>query len=280
MWWLTITSSGSNDMKCYQGKVAVITGAGSGIGRQLALQLAAAGARLALSDINKKGLAETMKLLPVGTEARSYVLDVAKREDVFAHAAEVQRDFGTAHFIFNNAGVSLFATIEHSTIEEIEWLLGINLWGVIYGTKAFLPMLLAQGEGHIVNFSSIFGLMTIPTQSAYHISKFGVRGFTECLAQEMHGRGVGVTSVHPGGIRTAIGHQARMGKFADETEKRLLPLIDKTLITPPEDLARAVLTGVAQGKRRVVYGHMAHSSDWMARVFPASYSKLLKVFGL
>ena len=267
-------------MKCYQGKVAVITGAGSGIGRQLALQLAAAGARLALSDINKKGLAETMKLLPVGTEARSYVLDVAKREEVFGHAAEVQRDFGTAHFIFNNAGVSLFATIEHSTIEEIEWLLGINLWGVIYGTKAFLPMLLAQGEGHIVNFSSIFGLMTIPTQSAYHISKFGVRGFTECLAQEMHGRGVGVTSVHPGGIRTAIGHQARMGKFADETEKRLLPLIDKTLITPPEDLARAVLTGVAQGKRRVVYGHMAHSSDWMARVFPASYSKLLKVFGL
>lgn len=267
-------------MKSYQGKVAVVTGAGSGIGRQLALQLAAAGARLALSDINAAGLADTVKLLPAGSEVRSYPLDVSKRDEVFAHAAEVQRDFGTAHFIFNNAGVTLLATVEHSTIEEIEWLLGINLWGVIYGTKAFLPMLLAQGEGHIINFSSIFGLLTIPNQSAYHISKFGVRGFTECLAQEMDGRGVGVTSVHPGGIRTAIGQQARLGQFADKTEKRLIPLAEQSLITPPEELAGAVIKGVAKGKRRIVYGHMARSSDWMARLFPASYSKLLKAFGL
>ena len=149
-------------MSCFAGKVAVITGAGSGIGRALAQQLAAKGARLALSDVNATGLEATVVSLPAGCDARSYALDVSNRRAVFDHADAVQRDFGTAHFVINNAGVTVVGTIAHLTIEEIEWQLGINLWGVIYGTKAFLPMMLAQREGCIVNISSVFGLVGVP----------------------------------------------------------------------------------------------------------------------
>jgi NAD(P)-dependent dehydrogenase (short-subunit alcohol dehydrogenase family) len=261
----------------FHGKVAVITGAGSGIGRALAQQLANAGARLALSDISEAGLADTMALLPVGTDARSYRLDVAKRDEVYAHADAVQRDFGAAHLLFNNAGVSLVATVEHATIEEIEWQLGINLWGVIYGTKAFLPLMRAQGSGHIINLSSIFGLIGVPCQSIYNISKFGVRGFSESLAQELAGSGIGVTCVHPGGIRTAIGATARFGQFADETERAMTPTVDKLLTTPPDDMARAILQGVAAGKRRVLYGNMARPVDWLSRLFPASYERFMNL---
>ena len=140
---------------------------------------------------------------------------------MFAHADEVLDDFGAAHYLFNNAGVTLAATIEHATIEEFEWLLGINLWGPIYGTKAFLPAMLRQGEGHIVNFSSVFGFVTVPTQSAYHVSKFGIRGFTECLSRELAGTGVWATCVHPGGIATNIGGGARFGANADAHRARV-----------------------------------------------------------
>ena len=177
-------------MGIFTDKVAVITGAGSGIGRALALQLAGKGARLALSDVDARGLQETIKALPVVTEARGYALDVADRNAVLAHAGDVERDFGTAHFVVNNAGATMIGTIEHLTVEEIEWQLGVNLWGVIYGTKAFLPMMLAQNEGAIVNISSVFGLVGYPAQGAYNISKFGVRGLTECLWSELEGTGV------------------------------------------------------------------------------------------
>ena len=183
-------------MNPYLGKVAVVTGAGAGIGRELALQLAQRGARLALSDVDMTGLEETRQLCN-GAEVRPYRVDVSARYEVFAHADAVRQDFGTAHYVFNNAGVSLAASFDHSTIEEIERLLGINLWGVIYGTKAFLPLLLAQREGHIVNMSSIFGLVGVPGQSAYNISKFGVRGLTESLWRELRHTGVKATTVHP-----------------------------------------------------------------------------------
>ena len=180
-------------MSCFTGRVVVITGAASGIGRALAQQLAARGARLALSDINAEGLRETLNSLsPVG-EARTYLVDVSKRDAVFAHADAVKHDFGTAHFVINNAGATVVGTVAHLSIEEIEWQLGINLWGVIYGTKAFLPMMLDQREGCVVNISSVFGLVGFPTQGAYNISKFGVRGLTECLWSELDGTGVGRT---------------------------------------------------------------------------------------
>ena len=263
----------------FTGKVAVITGAGSGIGRELARLLAAKGARLALSDVNAAGLAETARLIGSAANVRTYAVDVASREAVFAHADDVRRDFGAAHFVFNNAGVSLGATIEHATIEEFEWLLSINLWGVIYGTKAFLPMMLAQREGCIVNVSSVFGLVAIPCQGLYHVSKYGVRGLTECLWRELEGTGVRAVSVHPGGIRTAIGHAAPFGKHADATERNMAETVNAALVTPPEDCAAAIIAGIARGKRRIVTGSKSAVLDLLPRLFPSGYGKVLARLG-
>ena len=255
----------------FRDKVAVITGAGSGIGRELARQLAGRGARLALSDVNATGLAETERLCG-SAEVRSYHLDVASREQVFAHADEVKRDFGAAHSLFNNAGVTLCATINEATIEEIEWQLAINLWGVIYCTKAFLPMMLAQRAGHIVNFSSIFGLVGGKAQGAYNITKFGVRGLTECLWRELDGTGVKATTVHPGGIKTAIGAKARWGaNVSADTKEEIGPLIEKVLITPAATCASDILAGVARGKRRILTGNGARSIDILSRLLPVRH---------
>jgi NAD(P)-dependent dehydrogenase (short-subunit alcohol dehydrogenase family) len=265
-------------MNCYQGKVAVITGAGSGIGRALAVQLAAAGARLALSDVNRAGLDETMRLLPAGSEARAYTLDVASREAVFAYAAEVQRDFGAVHYVINNAGVTVIGTVEHTSIEEFEWQIGINLSGVIYGTKAFLPLMLAQKEGCIVNISSVFGLVSYPMQSAYNITKFGVRGFTECLWRELEGTGVRAVCVHPGGIRTDFEKSGRRVRNAGKEEQVFGNLAAKMLVTPPEVCAADIITGVRRGKKRILTGKSSTTMFWLARLFPNSYPAWLKVF--
>ena len=263
-------------MKILSGKVAVVTGAGSGIGRALAQQLARGGARLALSDVNTASLAEPLSLLPPGCEVRTYVLDVSVRAAVFEHAQAVQRDFGSAHYVFNNAGVTLGGSIEHSSIEEIEWLLGINLWGVIYGTKAFLPMLLAQGEGHIINISSVFGMISFPYQGAYNVSKFGVRGLTECLWQELEGSGVDVTLVHPGGVKTAIGTTARMAALAGEHEREVMGKSVKALLTPPEKMAAAILRGVLKRRKRIIYGEGSRMLVGLGRWLPESYGKVVR----
>jgi NAD(P)-dependent dehydrogenase (short-subunit alcohol dehydrogenase family) len=262
-------------MDIYRGKVAVITGAGSGIGRALAVQLAGHGARLALSDINPDSLAETAKLCG-SAEVRSYALDVSSLEQVFAHAGEVQRDFGAAHFLFNNAGVTLFATIEEATIEEIEWQIGINLWGVIYSTKAFLPLMLAQREGHIVNLSSVFGLIGGQAQGPYNITKFGVRGLTECLWRELQGTGVTATNVHPGGIRTSIGAKGRWGANAGAKTREMHGLLDKILVTPPEVCAGDILRGVARGRKRILTGNGARSIAFLSRLLPVRHVPILK----
>jgi NAD(P)-dependent dehydrogenase (short-subunit alcohol dehydrogenase family) len=264
-------------MNCFEGKVVVITGAGSGIGRALALQLAAAGARLALSDVNRGGLDETMALLPAGGDARAYTLDVSSREAVFAHAAEVERDFGAAHFVVNNAGATVIGTVAHTSIEEYEWQLGINLWGVLYGTKAFLPLMLRQKEGCIVNISSVFGLVTYPTQSAYNISKFGVRGLTECLWRELAGTGVRAVCVHPGSIRTAIETSGRRVREAGKEEEAFARLAQKMLVTPPEVCAADIIAGVQRGRKRILTGKSSTTMFWLARLFPNSYPALLKL---
>jgi len=263
-------------MNAFAGKVVVITGAGSGIGRALAQQVAAKGARLALSDVNATGLQETLASLPAVTEARGYALDVSDRAAVFAHADDVRRDFGTAHFVVNNAGATMVGTVEHLTIDEIEWQLGINLWGVIYGTKAFLPMMLAQGEGCIVNISSVFGLAGFPAQAAYNISKFGVRGLTECLWSELDGTGVRAVCVHPGGIKTNIEKAGRRCAAAGEEEARFAVQAERLLKTPPEDCAADIIVGVERGKKRIITGHKSTSLYWLTRILPNGYPAILK----
>lgn len=264
-------------MSTFDKKVVVVTGAASGIGRSLALQLAAKGARLALSDINVTGLEETMQLLPNDCDARAYTLNMSNRQAVFNHAEEVQRDFGTAHFMINNAGATVVGTIAHLNIEEIEWQLGINLWGVIYGTKAFLPMMLAQREGSIVNISSVFGLVGFPTQGAYNIAKFGVRGLTECLWTELDGTGVQAVCVHPGGIATNIDKAGLRCAAAGAEEDQFDESAKKMLLTPPDDCAADIIAGLERGDKRILTGNKSTTLYWLSRLFPNNYPAILRM---
>ena len=210
--------------------------------------------------------------------ARAYLLDVSRRDAVFAHADEVRRDFGTAHVVINNAGATVVGTVAHLSIEEIEWQLGINLWGVIYGTKAFLPIFLAQREGCIVNISSVFGLLAHPTQSAYNMSKFAVRGLTECLWAELEGTGVRAVCVHPGGIKTNIERAGRRCKEAGAEEDRCAESIRKALLTPPEECAADIIAGLERGKKRILTGHKSTTMYWLGRVLPNHYHAVLNLF--
>ena len=267
----------------FKDKVVVITGAGSGIGRALAVKFAQSGARLALSDVNRAGLDATLQLLPAastagggaGLRAKGYLLDVASKEAVFAHAEDVRRDFGTAHVVVNNAGATVFGSVEHTSIEEFEWQLDINMWGVLYGTKAFLPMMLAQRDGCIVNISSVFGLVGFPTQAAYNMSKFAVRGLTECLWSELDGTGVRAVCVHPGGIKTNIEKGGRRAKAASDYEAGIIAKAEEALTTSPEDCAAAIVQGVRKGKRRIVTGNNSGLMFWLSRLFPSAYPSLL-----
>ena len=204
-------------VKQFDDRVAAITGAGSGIGRALAVDLAGRGAHLALSDIDEAGLAETVaRCEGRGVKVTARRVDVADRAEVEAWADEVVADHGRVNLIVNNAGVALTAEVDAMSYDDLEWLMGINFWGVVHGTKAFLPHLKAAGEGHVVNLSSVFGLLSIPTQSAYNAAKFGVRGFTDALRIELDAAdcGVSATTIHPGGIRTNIVRNARLGPGA------------------------------------------------------------------
>ena len=267
----------------FKDKVAVVTGAGSGIGRALAIQLAAAGARVAVSDINRAGLDETLEMLTIGKagsdsapRAKAYTFDVSSPQAVFAHADEVKRDFGTAHYVFNNAGATLVGTVAHTSIDEFEWQIGINMWGVLYGTKAFLPIMLAQREGCIVNISSVFGLLGFPTQGAYNMSKFAVRGLTECLWAELANTGVRAVCVHPGGIKTNLEKAGRRVKAAGPEEEAFSEKAAKVLLTPPEDCAADIIRGVRNGDKRIITGNKSTTMFWISRLFPNAYPSLLQ----
>ena len=264
-------------MEHFANKVAAITGAASGIGRALAIDLASRGADLAISDIDEDGLANTAELARrSGVEVTTTRLDVADRSAVYAWADQVVTDHHRVNLIVNNAGVALGATVAQMTIEDFEGLMGINFWGVVYGTQAFLPHLTASGEGHVVNISSVFGLVGIPSQAAYNAAKFGVRGFTEALRIELDlaDAGVSATCVHPGGIKTNIAKNARL--HADPASSADLERgrrdLERAFITTPEKAAAVIARAIQQDKRRVLIGPDARVFNLLSRL-PASVAQ-------
>ena len=267
-------------MKNFNNKVAAITGAGSGIGQQLAVLLAKQGCHLALSDVNEEGLKQTLDLLaetPVQVSLKK--VNVAVLEEVRAWAQEVEQQHGYVNMIFNNAGVALASTVEGASYEELEWIVNINFWGVVYGTKEFLPLIKKTGDGHVVNISSLFGLTAQPTQSAYNATKFAVRGFTESLRQELDAENNGVSAlcVHPGGIRTNIANAARMNdsvRTLGVNPEQTAQNFNKFLRCPPEEAARQILAAVQKDKRRLLIGNDAKVIDLVQRLLPTGYQKL------
>jgi NADP-dependent 3-hydroxy acid dehydrogenase YdfG len=264
-------------MEGFAGKVAVVTGAGSGIGQALAVELARSGAKLAISDVDTEGLARTEeRLKAIGAPVKADRLDVTERERFLAYADEVKNHFGVVNQIYNNAGIAFTGDIEVSQFKDIERVMDVDYWGVVNGTKAFLPHLIASGDGHVINVSSVFGIFSVPGQAAYNSAKFAVRGFTEALRQEMilAGHPVKVTTVHPGGIKTNIAGNATAAEGLDKNE--LADLFDKRLAnTSPQRAARIILDAVRKNKARVLVGPDAKALDLLVRISGSGYQRLV-----
>ncbi len=263
-------------MEGFAGKVAVITGAGSGIGQALAIELARSGAKVAISDVDTDGLARTEERLKViGATVKADRLDVSEREAFLAYADNVDDYFGKVNQIYNNAGIAFTGDIEVTHFKDIEKVMDVDFWGVVNGTKAFLPHLIASGDGHIVNVSSLFGLFAVPGQGAYNSAKFAVRGFTEALRQEMTlaGHPVKVTTVHPGGIKTAIARNATAAEGLDA--QHLAKIFDKRMAyTTPQRAAQIILEGVRKNKARVLVGPDARVLDLIVRLTASNYQRI------
>ncbi|MBX7431547.1 SDR family NAD(P)-dependent oxidoreductase [Mycobacterium sp. Y57] len=263
-------------MESFAGRVAAVTGAGSGIGQALAVELARSGARLAISDVDGDELALTHKLIrEIGAPVRSDRLDVTERAAVVAYADDVQDHFGVVNQIYNIAGIAFLGDVEISRFKDIERIMDVDYWGVVNGTKAFLPHLIASGDGRVVNMSSMFGLFGVPGQAAYNSAKFAVRGFTEALRQEMllAGHPVGVTTVHPGYVKTAV---ARNAAFAPGVDKaKAVRTFERLAVTSPRRAARVILKAVRRNKARVLVGPDARAFDLVVRIAPQRYQRLL-----
>jgi NAD(P)-dependent dehydrogenase (short-subunit alcohol dehydrogenase family) len=262
----------------YQDRVAVVTGAGSGIGRALTYALAQDGAHVAASDIDQTGLAETQAACRPG-HVTTYRVDVADRDAVSAYAEDVRRDLGPASMVFNNAGVDLFASVADMSWKDFDWLIGINIGGVVNGTKAFLPQLFESGStqrpARLVNLSSAFGLIAVPYQGAYSTSKFAVRGFTEALRQEMivERRPVTVHCVHPGVVRTNFGTNMRT---ADTEDPELAAKhFQRAALTSPAKAAQLILRGADKNRARILIGPDGRAMAAMPRLLGAGYEGLL-----
>jgi NADP-dependent 3-hydroxy acid dehydrogenase YdfG len=264
-------------MEGFAGKVAVVTGAGSGIGQALALELGRSGAKLAISDVDTEGLAQTeTQLKAIGAQVKADRLDVTEREAFLAYADAVAEHFGKVNQIYNNAGIAFSGDVEISQFKDIERVMDVDFWGVVNGTKAFMPHLIASGDGHVINVSSLFGLMAVPGQAAYNSAKFAVRGFTEALRQEMvlAGHPVGVTTVHPGGIKTAIARNATAAEGLDAND--LAKMFDKRLArTSPKRAAEIILEAVRKNKARVLVGADAKALDLLVRLTGSGYQRIV-----
>lgn len=265
-------------MKSFDDKVVVLTGAGSGIGRALAVNLAGRGARLALSDVNEAGLAETVELAKQAgaREIKEDKLDVADREAFTTYAEGVIAHFGQVNVVINNAGVALSGRVNDLDWEDIDWIMGIDWWGVVHGTKLFLPALIESGDAHIVNISSLFGLVSMPDQAFYNAAKYAVRGFTEALREEMliDGHNVGVTSVHPGGIKTAVARSARVS--AKDDQAATAKFFDEKLAKmEPARAAEIIVKGIEKKQARVLVGLDAHVIHNFGKFTGSRYQDLI-----
>jgi NADP-dependent 3-hydroxy acid dehydrogenase YdfG len=265
-------------MKSLNDKVVVVTGAGSGIGRALAVDLAGRGSLLALSDVDEAGLAETVTLAEKAGARRvhSTRLDVADRDAFARYALDVVQELGRVNVVVNNAGVALAGDLSDLEYGDMDWIMGINFWGVVHGTREFLPHLIASGDGHVVNISSLFGLISMPGQSMYNAAKYAVRGLTEALREEMliAGHPVGVTCVHPGGIKTAIARNARVS--AKEDKEATAKLFDEKLAKmTPERAAQIIVRGILRNQARVLVGLDAHAIHHLAKLTGSRYQDIV-----
>lgn len=259
--------------------VAVVTGAASGIGRALAIRLAQDGiAGLAISDVNEIGLRETAAAVEkLGIPVSTHVTDVGDLDQVTRFAADTVEKHGRVTHLINNAGVGLFGTFEHISIDDMKWLMDINFWGVVYGCKAFLPTLLEQDQAHIVNISSVFGFIAPEEQTAYCASKFAVRGFTESLRHEYRGTNVFISSVHPGGVLTNIARNSKIGENTpQEWKQQGSKFFDKVARTTPEQAAETIVSGIKKKNPRILIGKDAKAISTFARLFPKNYLSIIE----
>jgi NAD(P)-dependent dehydrogenase (short-subunit alcohol dehydrogenase family) len=265
-------------MKDLNDKVVVITGAGSGMGREMALLAAKRGALLAVSDWNEPALAETVDLLKAAgvRELRSDVVDVSDRAAVADLATAVVEQFGRVNMVVNNAGVTVTGDFEEMAYDDFDWIVGVNFMGVVHGTKEFLPHLIASGDGAVVNISSLFGLISMPGQTAYNATKYAVRGFTEALREEMliNGHNVTVTCIHPGGIKTGIARNGR--KTTSQDAAAIDSFFDQKLARmTAEKAARIIIDGALAGKARVLVGIDAHAMHHFAKLLGSRYQDVV-----
>lgn len=268
-------------MKKLANKVAVVTGAGSGMGKSLALLLAKKGCSVAISDIDGAALENTAASLSgVPVKVTTHSLDVADRLRMQKFADQVLEDHGKVNLLFNNAGVSVTNTVEKMDYEDFEWLMNINFWGVVHGCKAFLPYLQQTDEAHIVNTSSIFGMIAVPSQAAYNASKFAVRGFSEALRQELKDSHIRVTCVHPGGVKTNI---VKSSRFVPEdnqslTKEEFVSRFEQLANLTADEAAETIIRGIQKNKARILVGRDALLISILERIAPVSYSYLTSLF--